>query len=119
MALFSIRSSFNATPDLLFPGLKTTVWPSMKLAIDYTTQLWQEGDQFVAHAMPLDVASSGATPDEARKALEEAVHLFLESAAEMGTLDQVLEDAGYIRKADSWKSPSWLAVERSEAILSV
>ena len=65
----------------------------MKVAIEYTTQLWQEGDQFVAHAMPLDVASSGASPDEARKALEEAVHLFLETAVEHGMLNQVLEDA--------------------------
>ena len=30
--------------------------------IEYTVQIWQEGDQFIAHAMPLDVMSSGATP---------------------------------------------------------
>lgn len=56
----------------------------------YTVQLWQEGDQFVAHAMPLDVASSGSTPTKARKALKEAVTLFLETAKEEGTLEQVL-----------------------------
>ncbi len=43
--------------------------------IEYTVQIWKEGNQYVAHAMPLDVMSSGMTPEEARKALDEAVHL--------------------------------------------
>jgi hypothetical protein len=37
--------------------------------IEYTIHILSEGDQFVAHALPLDVMSSGNTPDEARKAL--------------------------------------------------
>jgi len=45
--------------------------------IEYTVRIWKEGDQFVAHAVPLDVMSSGRTADEARGALDEAVHLFL------------------------------------------
>ena len=44
--------------------------------IEYTVQIWKEGNQYVAHAMPLDVISSGATPEEARNALDEAVKLF-------------------------------------------
>jgi len=63
--------------------------------IEYTVQIWQEGNQFVAHAMPLDVMSSGKTPEEARKALDEAVHLFLVTAADMGTLDEVLQESRY------------------------
>lgn len=51
--------------------------------IEYTVQIWKEGEQFVAHAMPLDVMSSGRTPEEARKALDEAVHLFLVTAADI------------------------------------
>ncbi len=53
--------------------------------IEYTVQIWKEGNQFVAHAMPLDVMSSGSTPEEARKALAEAVHLFLMTAADCGS----------------------------------
>jgi len=30
--------------------------------IDYTVQIWQEGGQFIAHAMPLDIMSSEITP---------------------------------------------------------
>ena len=47
----------------------------------------------IAHAMPLDVMSSGQTPEQARQALDEAVRLFLDTAAEVGTLEEVLEKA--------------------------
>ena len=61
-----------------------------KINIEYTTQIWKEDDQFIAHAMPLDVISSGRTAEEARKALDEAVQLFLETAADMGTLEEIV-----------------------------
>ncbi len=57
-----------------------------KLTIDAMAQIWKEGDQSVAHAMPLAAMSAGATPEEARRALGEAVRLFLRTAAEAGTL---------------------------------
>jgi len=82
------------------------------MEIEYHVQIWKEGDQFIAHAMPLDVASSGSSPEEARQALDEAVRLFLRTAADHGTLNEVLEDAGYKREADQWRSPAWFALER-------
>jgi predicted RNase H-like HicB family nuclease len=85
--------------------------------IEYTVQIWKEGTQFVAHAMPLDVMSSGKTPEEARKALDEAVHLFLITASDMGTLEEVLQDAGYELKEGRWVSPSWVAIERHSAMV--
>jgi predicted RNase H-like HicB family nuclease len=54
--------------------------------LEYTVQIWEEDGQFIAHAMPLDVMSSGPTVEEARAALDEAVGLFLDTAAEAGTL---------------------------------
>jgi predicted RNase H-like HicB family nuclease len=80
--------------------------------LEYTVQIWQEGTQFVAHAMPLDVMSAGATPQDARSALYEAVDLFLQTAADVGTLDDVLEECGYSRNRGSWVSPAWVSVER-------
>jgi predicted RNase H-like HicB family nuclease len=62
--------------------------------IEYTVQIWKEGNQFVLHAVPLDVIASGKTPDVARKALDEAVHLFLVTALDMGNLEEILEDSG-------------------------
>ncbi|HEX5399021.1 MAG TPA: hypothetical protein VFY06_08240 [Verrucomicrobiae bacterium] len=85
------------------------------MEIDYTVQIWREGNQFVAHAMPLDVASSGATPEAARAALEEAVKLFIATAQQHGTLSEVLEDAGYERRGAEWRSPDWICIEKHTA----
>ena len=85
--------------------------------IEYTVQIWKEGNQFVAHAMPLDVMSSGNTPEEARKALDEAVHLFIVTSAKIGSLGEILEEAGYELKEGNWISPSWVAIEKHSALV--
>lgn len=88
------------------------------MQIDFTVQIWKEGEQFIAHAMPLDVASSGPTPEAARQALDEAVQLFIDTAADHGTLQEVLEEAGYWQEGKQWCSPSWVAVERHSATVA-
>jgi predicted RNase H-like HicB family nuclease len=85
---------------------------SKKTEIEYTVQVWQEGEQFVGHAMPLDVMSCGPTPELASQALREAVELYLVTAAETGTLAEVLEEAGYRPKGQGWISPTWVVLER-------
>lgn len=82
------------------------------MKIEYTVQIWKEGNQYIAHAMPLDVMSSGKTPQISREALQEAVSLFVRTAREMGTLEEVLEESGYERQAGDWVSPAWISVER-------
>jgi predicted RNase H-like HicB family nuclease len=90
----------------------------MRMDIAYTIQIWREDEQFIAHAMPLDVMSSGSTSEEARAAVNEAVHLFLVTAAEMGTLEQILQEAGYQWQGDRWVSPEWVALERQSTIIA-
>jgi predicted RNase H-like HicB family nuclease len=80
--------------------------------IEYTVQIWQEGDQYVAHALPLDVISSGDTLEKARMALQEAVELFIEIADKMNTISDVLQDVGYEYRQGNWVSPSWVSIER-------
>jgi predicted RNase H-like HicB family nuclease len=46
----------------------------------FTAILEKEGDQYVALCPELDIASQGATVEEARANLKEAVELFLECA---------------------------------------
>lgn len=87
--------------------------------IEYTVHIWREGGQFVAHAMPLDVMSSGPTPEEARTALDEAVRLFLLTASDLGTLGDILQEAGYELQQGQWVSPAWVATERHSAPLTV
>jgi predicted RNase H-like HicB family nuclease len=89
------------------------------MQIEFTVHIWKEGDQFIAHALPLDVASSGPTPEASRQALDEAVQLFIKTAEEHGTLEEVLEEAGYEREREEWRSPSWVAVERRIATVSI
>ena len=85
--------------------------------IEYTIHIWREGRQFVAHATPLDVMSSGSTPEKARNALYEAVSLFLETAAAMDTLDEILEESGYESNQGEWASPVWVAIERHSTLV--
>ncbi len=82
------------------------------MKIDYTVQIWKEGNQYIAHTMPLDVMSSGFTPEEAEDALKEAVHLFIETAEDIGTLNDILEECGYMSAKNEWISPLWISVEK-------
>ena len=82
-----------------------------KTRIEYTVQVWQEGNQFVAHAMPLDVMSCGPTPASASQSLQEAVELYLATSAEMDdTLTEVLEEAGYKPQGQRWISPTYTEI---------
>jgi len=87
--------------------------------IEYTVQIWKEGDQFIAHAMPLDVMSSGLTLEKAKEALDEAVQLFIETASDIGTLYEILQESGYELNQENWVSPSWVAIERHFATIGV
>ena len=69
--------------------------------IRFTTQVFKEGRLFVAHTPELDVSSCGGSKEKAGRNLKEAVRLFLEEAAKMGTLDQILEEAGLLQ----WSMP--------------
>lgn len=67
------------------------------MQVPYTSQLFTEDGQIVAVCPELNVSSFGDTIDEALASLQEAVTLFLEECQEMGTLEEVLEEAGYYR----------------------
>jgi predicted RNase H-like HicB family nuclease len=60
----------------------------------FDTHIFKEGDAFVAYLPALDVSSCGATDEEARRDIRDAVQGFLAVSGEMGTLDQILQEAG-------------------------
>jgi predicted RNase H-like HicB family nuclease len=82
------------------------------MEIQFTTQVFKEGRTYVAHTPELDVSSCGTTKDKALKNLTEAVHLFLEEAGKMGTLDQILEEAGFTRRRSKLEGPKFIGTER-------
>lgn len=85
--------------------------------IAFTVQVFREGKMFVAHAPELDVSSAGETVEEAKAHLVEAVEAFIEEAHRMGTLADILEEAGYERTPEGWKAPDLLTQERAKVPL--
>lgn len=88
------------------------------MEITYTTEILKEGGAFVAHSPELDVASCGDSPDEARARLREAVTLFLEEAQRMGTLERILDEAGYRRTGSTFEAPEFIGFERTALAFS-
>ena len=64
--------------------------------IELTSEIWQEGNMYSAYCHELDVATAGRTVDEARKNLAEALEIFFEETARKGTLQSLLEEAGFL-----------------------
>jgi predicted RNase H-like HicB family nuclease len=80
--------------------------------IEFDAIIFQEGKTLVAHCPELDVSSCGHDVDEARRNLKTAVRLFVEEAGKLGTLEDILREAGYQRSPDGkWQSPRILATE--------
>ena len=78
--------------------------------------VWREGNAYIAHALPLDVSSSGNTPEAARAALREAIDLFVSTARDQGTLNEMLEECGYKFDAGRWIAPA-VVDQQHESIL--
>jgi predicted RNase H-like HicB family nuclease len=82
------------------------------MEIQFTTQIFKEGRTFVAHTRELDLSSCGGTQQKALQNLKEAVGLFLDEAEKMGTLQQILEEAGYLKRKSKLQGPKFIATQR-------
>lgn len=69
--------------------------------IELTGEIWQEGNMYTAYCHELDVATAGRTFEEARKNLSEAIEIFFEETKRIGTLSQLLEEAGFSLEANA------------------
>ena len=80
--------------------------------IEFDTIIFKEGKTFIAYSPKLDISSCGNSMEEARKNLKTAVRLFLEEAEKMGTLEEILREAGYEKTDGSqWMTPRLVATE--------
>lgn len=59
-----------------------------------TEELWREGNMYVSFCPELDIASCGETVAQAKKNLIEVILINLEEAAKLGTLADLLREAG-------------------------
>jgi predicted RNase H-like HicB family nuclease len=78
----------------------------------FDTHIFKEGKTYVAYVPALDVSSCGATEEEARRNIREAVRGFLAASAAMGTLDEILQEAGYERDGETWHAPEFVSMDR-------
>lgn len=78
----------------------------------FRAEIFKEDDLYVALCPELNVSSFGENIDEARRSLQEAVEAFLEECEQMGTLQEVLEESGFILKNREWISRQPVAEER-------
>jgi len=87
------------------------------MEINFTTQIWKEGKMYVSYSPELDVSSCGKTIKDAKKNLLEAIEGFLEGANKMGTLKEILEEAGFVKENEKkWQGPDWISLERQVLI---
>lgn len=80
------------------------------LRLDFDMIVFREGDSYVGYCPELDVSSCGSDADEARRNLRTAVRVFLEETRKMGTLDQVLVEAGYTPDGKGGYTPPGMVV---------
>lgn len=85
------------------------------MKINFRVEIFKDGDTYVSLCPELGVSSFGDTKSEARKSLKEAVELFIEECEGLGTLQEVLQEAGFSPKKNGkgkeWVSPKPVSIE--------
>ena len=82
------------------------------MEIDFDGLFFWEGSACVGYCPELDVSSCSGSIEEARKSLKTAVRLFVEEAEKLGTLRDILAEAGYHQTPEGrWISPRLVATE--------
>jgi len=83
----------------------------MTQPVVFRAEFFREGDLHIGLAPELNVSSSGETLDEAKQSLKEAVDGFLEECETMGTLEDVIEEAGFEKTGNQWLPRQPIAAE--------
>lgn len=78
---------------------------SLPLAVKIIHEPEAKGSEYIAHSPEFEIASCGATIEEARKNLKEAIECVIETHAEEGTLDIFLEEVGFRPVEEGWQLP--------------
>jgi predicted RNase H-like HicB family nuclease len=79
--------------------------------ISVRIEIFKEGDAYVVLSPELNVSSFGETIEDAKRSIKEAIEAFIEECERMGTLEDVLEESGFSRINDSWRSRKPIAEE--------
>jgi len=63
--------------------------------IKVTEEIWKEGNMYVSYCPELDIASCGESLEESKKNLKEVISINFVECRKTGTLNQLLQDAGF------------------------
>jgi len=80
--------------------------------IEFDIIVFKENKTYVAYCPELDISSCGNSIEHAKEMLKTAVRLFIEEAEKMGTLEDILEEANYVKNSSGkWMPPKLIATE--------
>ena len=67
--------------------------------------IFKEGKSYVAYSPAINLSTSAKTYKKAQSRFAEAVHIFFEELAKMGTTEQVLFNLGWQKIKSNWHPP--------------
>ena len=80
--------------------------------IDFEIIVFKEDKAYVAYCRELEVSSCGNSVEHAKEMRKTAVRLFVEEAEKMGTLEDILNEANYVKDSSGkWIPPKLIATE--------
>jgi len=65
------------------------------MRIKVTEEIWKEGGMYVSYCPELDMAACGESVEEAKRNLKDVISINFVECKKMGTLDQLLQEAGF------------------------
>jgi len=71
------------------------------MKIKVTEEIWKEGNMYVSYCPELDISSCGESVEESKKNLKEVISITFAECRKMGTLNQLLQDAGFTEDQDN------------------
>ena len=85
--------------------------------IVYQIQESRSGSVFEACCPELVITSFGDSPEAAREALRRQVAMYLEDCDDLGTLEEVLIEAGFYSDGDGWMSDQVAPVKGPDIVI--
>jgi hypothetical protein len=65
------------------------------MKVKVTEEIWKEGNMYVSYCPELDMAACGESVEESKKNLREVISINFAECQKMGTLNQLLQEAGF------------------------
>ena len=79
----------------------------------------KEGETFICYTPAFDLAASGNTLEEAKKSFDTSCKLILETVIKDGTLDEVLQNYGWVKSKNRWSPPRLIGQESKDIQIPV